>query len=524
MSAAKPASDAAPAALPLLDRFAASLATAEAESLAAVRDYIAWQVNRRGGEFAPDANDDVDLRTYLLELRLGGARRAAVEQATAALRRFYAWARGEGLIQANPFDEFNFDRPLLSRDQIRRRQDNLGADPQERENARLRALNRLAERLNRSTDLQTALDVTLETLVEIMGLQTAWIFLGAETGLTKYLPHARGPHDLMLAAHRGLPPGLTDDDYYHLCQPPDCHCQYLWREKQLRRAVNVVECTRLQDSAEAAGDNRGLLFHATVPLVVQDEPVGILNVATDEWQFLSAADLQLLSAVGAQASVAMERARLFAESVELGAAEERNRLAREIHDTLAQGLTAITLQLETADTLLEARADAARAREAVQHALALARLNLEEARRSVLDLRAAPLEGRTLAEALAALAAEWSQKSSVPAQFGATGVDRRLPLRVEASLFRAAQEGLSNIARHARARRAAIQLDTAPDQVRLVIKDDGRGFDSSQIPQGRFGLVGLNERVRLLGGKLSLESSPGQGTRIEVTIPLERRT
>jgi len=142
----------------------------------------------------------------------------------------------------------------------------------------------------------------------------------------------------------------------------------------------------------------------------------------------------------------------------------------------------------------------------------------------VLDLRAAPLEGRTLAEALAALAAEWSQKSSVPAQFGATGVDRRLPLRVEASLFRAAQEGLSNIARHARARRAAIQLDTAPDQVRLVIKDDGRGFDSSQIPQGRFGLVGLNERVRLLGGKLSLESSPGQGTRIEVTIPLERRT
>src|SRR3989304_5585940 len=93
MSAAKPASDAAPAALPLLDRFAASLAPAEAESLAAVREYIAWQVNRRGDGFAPDANDDVALRTYLLELRLGGARRAAVEQATAALRRFYAWAR-----------------------------------------------------------------------------------------------------------------------------------------------------------------------------------------------------------------------------------------------------------------------------------------------------------------------------------------------------------------------------------------------------------------------------------------------
>ncbi|MGH2524976.1 MAG: histidine kinase, partial [Anaerolineales bacterium] len=343
-------------------------------------------------------------------------------------------AYAEGLIEVSPFDEFNFDRPLLSRDQIRRRQSAFSVDPHEREIARLHALNRLAEHLNRSTDLQTALDVTLRTVVETMGLQTAWIFLWTEAGLTGYLLHAPAPHDFVLGADCGLPPGLEHDNHFYLREPPDCHCQYLLRDGLLRRAVNVVECTRLQDSEEAHGDNRGLLFHATVPLIAQGQPLGILNVATDEWQFLSAADLQLLSAVGAQVAVAIERAGLFARSAELGAAEERNRLAREIHDTLAQGLAAITLQLETADALLEAGANAnlPHARQAVQEALALTRANLEEARRSVLDLRAAPLEGRTLAEALAELGErpEWAARWEVQVNVRVTGPNRSLPARV----------------------------------------------------------------------------------------------
>ncbi len=507
----------------LLDPFATTLASGETDLLLAVRDYLAWQSTRRATEFTPSEDDDVDLRTYFLELRIAGAHREAVEKTTAALRRFYVWARDEGQIESSPFDEFNFDRPLLSRDQIRRRQDTLAADPHAREIARLRALNRLAEHLNRSVDLQTALDVTLTTLVEIMGLHTAWAFLWTEAGLTTHFAGVVPPHDFALGAACGLPPGLERDDCRHLRKPPDCHCQYLMREGLLPRAVNVVECTRLQASTREAGDNRGLLFHATVPLISQGQSLGIINVATDEWQFLSAADLQLLSAVGAQVAVALERAQLFARSVELGAVEERNRLAREIHDTLAQGLTAITLQLETADALLEAGTPPARARPAVQQALALTRANLEEARRSVLDLRATPLEGRTLAEALAALVAEWSEQWPMPMEFEVIGGKHSLPPRVETSLYRIAQEALSNIVRHAAARQIALQLAVTPVHVRLTIEDDGHGFDSSQIPKGRYGLIGLNERVHLLGGKLRLESSSGAGTRIEVTIPLEHK-
>jgi two-component system NarL family sensor kinase len=507
----------------LLDRFAAALSHAEAAHLDAVRGYVAWQAERGEAGFAPSGDDDVDLRTYLLERRIAGTPRDALESIIAALKRFYAWAEAEGQIDYNPFDEFNFDRPLLSRDQIRRRQDSLGGDPQAREIARLRALNRLSEHLNRTTDLQDALDVALETLVEIMGLHTAWVFLWTEADLPAAVVSVPQPHDFALSAACALPPGLESNHQYHLRQPPDCHCQYLMREGWLKRAVNVVECTRLLASEEEASDNQGLLYHATVPLLAQGRPFGILNIATDEWQFFSAADLQLLSAVGAQVAVAIERARLFAQSAELGAAEERNRLAREIHDTLAQGLAAISMQLETADVLLDAGADPARVQQAVQQALALTRANLDEARRSVLDLRAAPLEGRTLTEALTALVAEWSAKWSVPARLEVAGPQRALPHAVETSLYRIAQEALSNVARHAAARHVVVRLTMHGAQAQLDVEDDGRGFDAAHIPPGRYGLIGLNERARLLGGSLVLESTPDEGTRIEVTIPLERR-
>lgn len=500
----------------VITRFAKSLNSADPSYLDRVREYAAWYRARHQTPFTPATADDVDLRTYLLELRLGGAGRTTLKKHLAALRHFYAWAETTGVIESSPFDEYDFDRPFLTRDQIRRRQDAAPrAQPHEREIARLRALNRLAEHLNRTTDLQSTLNITLETLTVIMGLPTAWIFL--------WEPHQPpNPHDFTLDAACGLPPGLEYRQRMFLCDPPDCHCQSLLRDGLLTRAVNVVECTRLQDALEEGTDNRGLLFHATVPLLADGRVFGILNVATEEWQFLSAADLQLLSAVGAQVGVAVERARLFARRAELGAVEERNRLAREIHDTLAQGLAAIALQLETADALLEANAEVARTRPAVQNALALTRANLEEARRSVLDLRAQPLEGRTLVEALTALTAEreWATRWHTPIQLTVTGAHPPLPGRVEVGLYRIAREALTNAARHAQARHIAVQLQFTPQQVHLIITDDGTGFDPVQLPPGRYGLIGLNERAKLLGGTLTLESSPGQGTRVEVSVAL----
>ena len=157
----------------LLDRFAGTLDPGESRILEDVGAFVEWQTERQGDEFVPRDSDDVHLRAYGVHLRSAGVGRASLRERLASLRRFYAWALADGLISESPFAEYKLDQPVLSRDQIRRRKETQGADPQIREIARLRALNKLADHLNRSADLQTALDGALEILVELMGLRTA---------------------------------------------------------------------------------------------------------------------------------------------------------------------------------------------------------------------------------------------------------------------------------------------------------------------------------------------------------------
>jgi two-component system NarL family sensor kinase len=177
------------------------------------------------------------------------------------------------------------------------------------------------------------------------------------------------------------------------------------------------------------------------------------------------------------------------------------------------------MQLETADVHLEGQ-PAEGARRAVQEALKLARENLVEARRSVLDLRAATLGGRSLPEALADLLAEYESRWRLQTKLEVFGASRPLPAGIEAALYRMAQEALANVVRHARARSASVTLTLAPNQVSLVVEDDGMGFDVGRPAAGGYGLIGLNERAHLLGGRLAVKSGPGAGTRLEVVVPL----
>src|SRR5216684_5307982 len=293
-----------------VEQFAAQLDLVESQILADLREFVDWQTQAKGRMFIPQTIDDVAIRSYLLHLKLSGASRSTLERTIASLKRFYDWTQANHLIAKSPFDGFDFNRPLLSREQIKRREVTRFANPTDREIAHLRALNRLSEHLNRCADVRTLLARVVETLVEAMGLKTAWAFLRTEAGAST-AASASGPlHDFEVAACCGLPPGLEQDNRRYLCQPPDCHCQRLLRNEQLVRAVNIVECTRLQAAYRHAGETEGLLFHATVPLIVQKQPVGLINIATEQWEFLSPADLQFLSAAGSQVAIALERARL----------------------------------------------------------------------------------------------------------------------------------------------------------------------------------------------------------------------
>jgi two-component system NarL family sensor kinase len=378
----------------------------------------------------------------------------------------------------------------------------------QRRNRELSILNTIADAMNREIDLSQALRAALAQTTSLLDLQTGWIWLLDEEKGSPYL-----------AAQQNLPPALRD---HPSRMHGSCYCLDTFRGGDMRGAanVNVVTCTRLKwlDTG-----TEGLRYHASIPLYAHGKKMGVMNVASPDWRELSPDDLRILYTVGDMVGIAIERARLFTHSADIGAAQERNRIAREIHDTLAQGLTAIALQLETADALLDAKPESERAQKAVQQALELARSNLEEARRSVLDLRAAPLEGRTLPEALQSLLDDVSQRETITATLEISGDSRPLSSRLEMALYRAAQEAITNIVRHAHATSVEMEIVYAPDEVRLVLSDNGVGFDPDTIPGGRYGLIGLNERAHLLNGIFEVCSVIGEGTHISLAMPLENR-
>src|SRR6266496_5834848 len=383
-----------------------------------------------------------------------------------------------------------------------------------RSNRELAVLYTIAGHLNRKVDVHEALQEVLAQVTNLLGMQTGWVWLLDQQGE----PYLAAAQLLLqyLADHRERMTGY-------------CLCLDTFLEGSLEGASNidVFRCSRLKN-AERDSDptSWGLRFHASVPIYAGAIPLGVLNVASEDWRELLPEELQLLHIIGDQIGLAIQRARLSAEhtlaAARLATIEERNRLAREIHDTLAQGLAAITLQLETADALAETRPQ--RAHGAVQRALNLARNNLEEARRSVMDLRAAPLQGYSLPEALALLsngADHHTEQTLVRFTYNPETNFPTLPGRVETSLYRIAQEALTNALRHANAQYIEMTLTATEQIINLVIQDDGNGFDPDTVTQtsGHFGLTGMTERARLLNGTTCIQSEPGTGTRIDVRVP-----
>ena len=201
--------------------------------------------------------------------------------------------------------------------------------------------------------------------------------------------------------------------------------------------------------------------------------------------------------------------------------EERARLAREIHDTLAQGFVGISSQLDAVAMSMPQEQSAAR--RYLDIARRMARHSLTEARRSVMDLRASVLEGQALAAALESGTRLWTAGSGVDVNVDVSGPETVLPQEMEQHLLRIAQEAVTNVLKHAGASRIAIKLHTEARKLYLRIKDNGHGFEPKDVFSalgGHFGLIGMRERAERLGGELRLASNPGEGTEVEVSVPL----
>ena len=255
-----------------------------------------------------------------------------------------------------------------------------------------------------------------------------------------------------------------------------------------------------------------------VPIVGGDEVVGAFYLTDKEGDAeFTAADQELIEMLAPHAALAMENARLSERSRELSIVEERNRLARDLHDSLVQKLFGVVLAAKSASTMLER--DGAEARAQVERLGELAQEAISELRSLVFQLRPAAIETEGLAEALRKHVEVLRRVHGITLALELTGTPRLRP-GVDDEVFRIAQEALHNALRHARAGRIAVRLEENGDSLRLSVEDDGAGFapDAPRLRARRLGLTSMEERARELGGRLEIDSAPGAGTSVRLEV------
>lgn len=261
--------------------------------------------------------------------------------------------------------------------------------------------------------------------------------------------------------------------------------------------------------------------YLTVPLVTHDRTFGVVSVAVVERDHhFEPADVEVAMAIGHSAALAVENARLYEQAQRLAISEERNRLARELHDSVTQSLFSMTLMCQALPKILER--DPQRARERIDRLNELGRGALAEMRALIFELRPAALEDEGLATALTKHANAFQSREGVMVHLTIEG-ERRLPAATEEGIFRVAQEALNNIAKHAGAKQVTVRLSLTETQAELTVSDDGVGFDdAASSMRGRtLGLTSMRERAVLLGGRCTVHSTPGEGTTVSLWAPLD---
>lgn len=348
-------------------------------------------------------------------------------------------------------------------------------------------------------DLDIFLEQTLVSLIEHLNASTASLWLYDSSQDCFHL--ASGQE---MPGEQAFPP----------------HSDSLWQEMLTSRRPIVIEQVAADTRLEA-GDwwaAQGAATLVLVPMLLGTEPTGLLRVSSREPRRYRMETMDLAQALAQQATLAIQASRQAQQQQETAMTEERNRMAREIHDTLAQAFTGIVIQMEAAEAAMTKRPD--QVVTFIQRARELAREGLAEARRSVWALRPQVLEEGSLSNALAKLVQQMTTDSSVRADFHLRGLSRPLSPEVEEHLLHIGQEAVTNALRHARAHTIKVELVFEPEAMFLRVQDDGAGFDP-RLPLGgnRFGLMGMRERVERIHGQLAIQSVLGEGTEIRVTVP-----
>lgn len=261
---------------------------------------------------------------------------------------------------------------------------------------------------------------------------------------------------------------------------------------------------------------QGIRCWMRVPLMVKDKAVGVLTLQHAEAAYFSAHHAELALAFADHAAVAIENAQLYKEMQRFAATQERQRLARELHDSVSQALYGIALGARTARALLDR--DPKQVIDPLDYVLQLAEAGLAEMRALIFELRPESLAQEGLVVAIEKQAAALRARHQMDVQTHLPP-EPELALDSKEVLYRITQEALHNVVKHARATQVNIRLNQQEEMVALTIEDNGQGFDSEGEFPGHLGLKSMQERTLYLGGRVIIDSAPGQGTRIAAQIP-----
>jgi nitrate/nitrite-specific signal transduction histidine kinase len=356
----------------------------------------------------------------------------------------------------------------------------------------LEALNTIIQTAGRSLDLTELLDTTLQKVLEVLSFEMGTITLrDVSSG------------DLRLACARGLPEPLGEE----IVQG-----KIATTVAQSGAPVFIGDLPEEMPTHKVAIE-RGVRAIASIPLAVKGEVLGVLTIASRESRQFEERDTALLTSIGNQIGVAVENARLYEQAHQIAMLEERQRIARELHDVVSQTLFSASVMAEVLPRLW-AR-DESEGQRRLTELRELTRGAQAEMRTLLLELRPDTLVETSMKDLLRQLAEAIIGRARLPVEVRIEG-DCPLPDDVKIAMYRITQEALNNISKHAGATEVSIAFNCGPDRITLDIQDNGRGFDPGEARAGRMGLSTMRERAREIGADLSLRSAVGEGTTIHV--------
>lgn len=369
---------------------------------------------------------------------------------------------------------------------------------EEKEMHRLEALKEIAELLNEATHLQDMLEKVLHTLLQVMNLQTGWIFFIDESGKHRML------------VDENLPPALTWQEKKPMCEG-DCWCVERFVNGRLEKATNIIECKRIEDAIECNwGETEDVTHHATIPLRSGSEKFGLLNVAAPHKTHFSEEELALLESIAFQIGTTIQRIQLVEKERKYVVVAERNRLARDLHDSVKQLLFSIML---TAKGTLNMTRDRD-LQEMLSYIGELSQEALQEMTLLIWQLRPEGLE-KGLAEAIQ----NYGKLLGIQVEVRIDGMVS-IGDEIEEVLWRISQEALHNCKKHASCEKVNVRLRMENNQLHFHVEDNGIGFIQNQVRESAFGLKSMKERIELMKGNFRIKTEPEKGTKIEIQLPV----